>query len=97
VVSRRIAELHVPVRITLDMVGTMSAARSVGFVGDDELARQRLIEIGEGTSFWDVLSELEHNRRSAIPQRMKAFTDLQDRIGPTPNATSLREEPVVVM
>lgn len=92
VAGRRIGDLHVPVRMTLVMERTMSPSRSVEPDGADRLVRQRLIEIGDNTTFTDVMGMLEHNQRQAIPARMNAFKALRKKIDISRNAASVREE-----
>ncbi len=97
VAGRRIGDLHVPVRMTLAMERTMSPSRSVEPDGDDRLVRQRLIEIGDNTTFSDVMDRLERNQRQAIPARMKAFKAVREKIGTSRNAASAREDNAFVM
>lgn len=77
VAIRRISDLHVPIRATIQMDRTMSPSRSLDVDEDGETLRQHLIEVGSATSFSEVLDELEKNRRHAIPIRMNAFADLR--------------------
>jgi hypothetical protein len=97
VASRRIRDLHVPVRATLRMERTMSAARSLEITADDGLARQRLIEVGHETTFWQVLDELEKNQQQAVPMRMKAFVRLREKMISSRIAASKREEDTSIM
>lgn len=97
VASRRIGDLHVPIKITLDMERTMSPNRSVDTDGCNSLARQRLIEVGDGTSFSDVLDELERNQQQAIPARMRAFRNMREKMEPSRTAASGREGHPIVM
>ncbi|WP_150290056.1 hypothetical protein [Sphingobium estronivorans] len=97
VAGRRIGDLHVPVRMTLAMERTMSPSRSVKPDGDDRLVRQRLIEIGDNTTFMDVMGRLERNQRQAIPARMKAFKAVREKIDTSRNAASAREDNAIVM
>ncbi|AQS90585.1 hypothetical protein A0U94_05975 [Gluconobacter albidus] len=97
VVGRRIGDLHVPVRMTLAMERTMSPSRSVELDGDDSVVRQRLIEIGDNTTFTDVMGGLERNQRQAIPARIKAFKAVREKIDTSRNAASAREDNAIVM
>lgn len=80
VASRKLGELHVPIRITLRMEKTMSDARTITDDNCAGIARQQLVEIGEQTLFTDVLELLENNQRLSAPRRMQAFRDLQTNL-----------------
>jgi hypothetical protein len=81
VVNRQLGELNVPIKATIRMDRSMSPTRSVSIDADSGLTRQRLIEIGNGSTFNEVLDELEHNHRHATPVRMAAFAALRERMG----------------
>lgn len=91
VASRRIGDLHLPIRATLRMEHTMSPCRSIGSATENYLISQNLIEVGDGTTFADVLDELERNQHQAIPVRMKAFADLREKMKSSRAAASERE------
>ncbi|KEZ21327.1 hypothetical protein CP98_00004 [Sphingobium yanoikuyae] len=97
VASRRIGDLDVPVRMTLNMEHTMSPLCSIQTGIGDGLSHQRLIEVGDSTTFLDVISEIEHNQCHAIPARMAAFKDLSRQINSSRNAASVREDSATVM
>jgi len=80
VASRRLGDLHVPIRATLRMDRTMSASRSLHIDAETGMIRQTLIEVGKATLFGHVLDELERNHRQCIPVRMKAFEDLREKL-----------------
>ena len=80
VTSRQMGDLHVPVRMTLRMEGTMSDARSLAPAGDG-LIEQHMVEIGAASSYASVLDALAENRRAHVPTRMEAFRRLAERIG----------------
>ncbi|MFN3725265.1 MAG: hypothetical protein ACK4SZ_03055 [Allosphingosinicella sp.] len=92
VATRKIGELHVPIRVTIQMDRTMSPSRSVGADVDGDTVRQHLIEVGSATTFAQVLDELEKNHRQAIPIRMNAFADLREKVESSRIAASRREE-----
>ena len=77
--SRQLGELHVPVRTTLRMDRTMSATRSLDIDAEVGVTRQTLIEVGDATTFGQVLDQLGRNHQQSIPARMNAFVDLRDK------------------
>ena len=79
VTSRPIGDLHVPVRMTIQMERTMSDAYSLS-LGDEGLVEQRMVEVGAGSSYASVLDDLGTNRRIYVPKRMAAFNRLVDRM-----------------
>lgn len=89
---RRIGDLHVPVRMTLDMARTMSPCLSLAEAEACGLIRQEPITVGEAIGFGDVMDALEHNKLRAIPTRMAAFRAIGEHCGTSRNAASLREE-----
>lgn len=91
VATRRVGELYVPIKVTLDMERTMSPSRSIDIDTSDSLSRQSLIEVGDSTSFANVLDELERNKKWAIPARLQAFRHLHERIETSRAAASGRE------
>ena len=97
VVSRQLGELHVPIKATLHMERSMSPSRSLTTDSDSSLSRQRLIEIGNATTFEEVLDELEQNQRRCTPIRMAAFADLRERMISSRFATTKREEDTHIM
>ncbi len=97
VVSRKLGELHVPIRVTLRMERTMSPSRSLTTDSDSRLIRQHLIEIGNTTTVEDVLDALEKNHQHFTPIRMASFADLRERIGSSRFAATKREEDTKVM
>jgi hypothetical protein len=80
VTSRRIGDLHVPVRMTLRMEKTMSDTRALALCGDGTV-QQRMIEVYSGVSYASVLDELGMNRSAHVPTRMAAFRRLAERMG----------------
>jgi hypothetical protein len=90
--SMQLGELHVPIKATLRMERTMSPSRSLTTDSDSTLIRQRLIEIGDSTTFDVVLDELEQNHRRSTPIRMAAFADLRERMSSSRFAATKREE-----
>lgn len=97
VVSRKLGELHVPIRATLRMERTMSPSRSLTTDSDGMLIRQRLIETGNATTVEEVLDELEQNQRCSTPIRMAAFENLRERMNSSRFAASKREDDAKVM
>ena len=83
VVSRQLGNLHVPVRATLRMDRTMSATRSLDIDAEVGVIRQLLIEVGDATTFGQVLDQLERNHRQSIPARMNAFAELREKLDAT--------------
>lgn len=77
VATRRIGDLHVPIRATLRMDRTMSATRSLLHDRETGLVRQRLVEINSTTEFNSVLDQLEQNQQCSTPARMAAFKRLK--------------------
>lgn len=92
VATRHIGDLHVPIRMTLNMERTMSPSRSVEINTVNGLSHQKLIEIGDKTIFSDVMEQLERNQRQAIPIRMRAFRALERKMASSRDAASAREE-----
>lgn len=92
VVSRKLGELHVPIKATLLMERTMSPSRSLITDSNSRLIRQRLIEIGDSTTVEEVLDELEQNQQRATPVRMAAFADLRERMNSSRFAATKRED-----
>jgi len=75
--SRRIGDLHIPIRFGVSMQKTMSISHSI--VADQVGVRhQRLVEVGEHTSFETVLAALERNRADTVPARTRAFAQLRN-------------------
>lgn len=97
VVSRQLGELHVPIRSTLRMERTMSPSRSLTTDADTGQIRQRLIEVGNATTFEEVLDELEQNQQRSTPIRMAAFADLSERMRSSRFAATRREEGTHIM
>ena len=81
VLSQEISGLHIPMKLTVRMDNSMSTARAMALDIGTGIIRQRLIEIGDQTSFSDVLDQLEDNRKLSNPQKMKAFYHLKHRLG----------------
>lgn len=84
VASRRIGDLHIPIKATLRMDRTMSDARAIVPDPESGIARQELVELGGATAFADVLHLLDDNRRRWVPERMRAFDALRLRMGGCP-------------
>lgn len=80
VVTRRIGDLHIPIRVTLRMDRSMSDLRSLSFQGATDLTRQHLAEVGAETRFNDILDQLEENRKRSTLQRSLAFRSLQHEL-----------------
>jgi hypothetical protein len=80
VTSRRIENLHIPIRVTLRMDKSMSDVRTLERLPRSNIIRQRMIEVGSDTSFARVLDLLEWNRQHATPARLMAFRDLEQRL-----------------
>jgi len=59
---------------------------------EQEIFRQRLIEVGDATIVEDVLNELEKNQHYATPIRMLAFSALRERINSSRCAATKRED-----
>ncbi|UCM46564.1 MULTISPECIES: hypothetical protein [Aeromonas] len=91
VVSRQLGKMYVPIRVTLRMEQTMSPLRSLTLDPEQEIFRQRLIEVGDATIVEDVLNELEKNQHYATPIRMLAFSALRERINSSRCAATKRE------
>lgn len=97
VTSRQLGKLHVPIKATLRMERTMSPSRSLTTDADNSLIRQRLIEIGNATTFEEVLDQIEKNHRHGTPIRMAAFSDLRERMSSSRFAATKREEDAKVV
>lgn len=80
VLSHEIDGLHVPMKMTARMDRSMSATRAIFSDIETKHTRQHLMKIGGGSSFANVLDQLEENRKISIPQKMKAFYDLKHHI-----------------
>lgn len=81
VATRHIGDLHVPVRLTIGMDRSMSDTRSIVDDPATGIARQHLVQAGDGLLISDVLTALEDNRTLCIPRRMQAFRSLAKLIG----------------
>lgn len=97
VVTRKLGDLYVPVKATLRMERTMSPSRSLFTDTNDKLIRQRLIEIGNTTTFDEVLGQLEQNQMHHTPTRMGAFAGLRERMNSSSVAASKLEEDTNIM
>jgi hypothetical protein len=97
VASRRFGDLHVPVRTTLRMDRTMSATRSLDTDAETGVIRQSLIEVGDATTFGQVLDQLETNHRQSIPARMNAFVDLREKLDATRITASLQQGEAIIV
>lgn len=97
VVNRQIGDLHVPIKATLRMERSMSPSRSLTRDSKSGLCHQRLIEIGNSTTFEDVLDKLEQNQRLATPIRIAAFEDLRRRMVSSRFAATKQEEDTYIM
>jgi hypothetical protein len=84
VTSRRIDNLHIPIRVTIRMDRSMSDVRTLEAQPDSGIVRQRMIEAGSDTSVARVLKLLERNRQHATPARVMAFRDLVQRLSTSP-------------
>ena len=97
VVTRKIGDLHVPIKATIRMERTMSPSRSLRSDPGDGLIRQHLIEMGDATTFNEVLDQLEENHMHSTPIRMAAFEDLNERMRSSGFAASKLEEDTNIM
>lgn len=79
VTSRRVGDLHVPIRMTIRMERTMSDARSLVPAANGTI-EQRMVEVGDNSSYASVLDALGANRSAHIPERMAAFRRLALRM-----------------
>jgi len=95
--SRKIGDLHIPIRTTLRMDRTMSPSRSLVLDRERTLTSQHLIAVANGTRFADVLTTLEHNHRTFTPMRMEAFRSLQARMGSSCLAATRQDEDADIM
>lgn len=77
VASRKIDELHIPIKKTIWMQRSMSQAISIEIDHDTGLHRQNLVEVGDKSSFSSILDQLEENRKLSIPNKIQAFEDLR--------------------
>lgn len=79
VTSRRVGDLHIPIRVSLRMDKSMSDTRILDFDQQDStgLVRQRLVERSEATTYSGTLDMLEANRRNSTPLRLEAFNRLK--------------------
>jgi len=78
VANRKLGKLHVPIKVVLRMNRTMSPLRSLVVDPGKGILRQRLIEVGNTTTFEEVLNELEKNYHHSIPIRMTALAKLRE-------------------
>lgn len=76
VTSRKIGDLHIPIRMSIGMDRSMSDTRTIVDDPHAGLERQQLIEISADSSFSDILRSLERNRMQGTPRRMSAFKRL---------------------
>ncbi len=76
VVSRKIGDLHVPIRFRIGMARSMTDTRSIEFDSSTGLERHHLAEVEDGASPTEVLRVLEQNRKHHIPRRLQAFRKL---------------------
>lgn len=79
VTSRPIGDLHVPVRMTIQMERTMSDAYSLE-PADDGPIEQCMVEVDAGSSYALILDDLSANRNMHVPTRMAAFRRLASRM-----------------
>ncbi|NKL44816.1 hypothetical protein GFL57_28235 [Rhizobium leguminosarum bv. viciae] len=77
--SRKIGDLHIPIKIGVAMQKTMSVSRSL-VAGGAGVTYQRLLEVGDDTPFETVLAALEDNRARSVSARAEAFAQLRDEI-----------------
>lgn len=84
VVTRRIGDLHIPIRATLRMDRTMSDLRSITPRNETGLVRQHLVEVAADARFSAILDQLEENRKRSTPQRMLAFKALKQAMEERP-------------
>ncbi|CAM4083910.1 hypothetical protein KESI111651_01805 [Kerstersia similis] len=82
VTGRQIDSLHIPVRITIDLPGSSSDAKTAIRDEASALTRLRFVEITQDTSYNTILSMLERNRRETIPAKLRAFHQLKQRLAP---------------
>lgn len=78
VVSRKIGDLHIPIRMNVGMESSMSDTRSIVRDLSMGLERQRLLEIDNSSYSSDILRKLEYNRVHGISRRMRAFRRLAE-------------------
>ena len=77
VTHRKIGDLHIPIRGSVSMERSMSDLRSLNENPLTGVIEQRLVEIGNGSTFTNVLNELTHNQRNCTPTRVAAFMALK--------------------
>jgi len=75
--SRKLGELHIPIRMTIQMDKTMSDSRSIIEDPLSSISRQVFVEIGGDTAFSDILQQLELNGMGGTLKRMQAFKNLE--------------------
>lgn len=80
--ARKIGGLHIPMRVGIDMAGSMSDAKAAVREDTSGLTRLHPVEIVEGMRYDAVLSELGKNRRETIPVKLEAFRCLKQRVSP---------------
>jgi hypothetical protein len=97
VINRQLGGLHVPIKATVRMERSMSSARSLCAESGTGQYQQRLIEVGDTTTFSAVLDELEKNQRYSTPLRLAAFANLQERMESPRSAVTKRGENADVM
>lgn len=90
VTSRRVGDLHVPIRVSLRMDKSMSPARSLDFCAEKQygFVRQRVIKFSSKSTYSETLDKLEANRSFAISKRLEAFTRLKESFEKSCPATS---------
>lgn len=81
VVNREIEGLHIPIKATLDLAGSMSDAYGVKYDEASGLIRQPSVGMVHEMDFGEVLKQLNNHREQAIPIRLRAFRALRDHMG----------------
>lgn len=94
---RKLGELYIPIETKIRMERTISVSRSISRDLDNELIRQKLIEVGNFTTVEEVWNQLEKNKNYATPIKFGAFLNLRDRIISSCFAASKQEEEAQVM
>lgn len=80
VASRLIDGLHVPVKATLDLAGSMSDARGAEHDAASGIVRQPSVEMTEEMDYAAILARLSEHRDHAVPRKLAAFQALRDRL-----------------
>lgn len=77
VTTRRLGDLHIPIKVSVRLERSMSDSRSLVEDHSSGLRRQRLLEVDSKTTFATYLDATTANRTASAPERIAAFRALR--------------------